>query len=81
MGQILLGRATTPEAIRRTIHNSEERPRSLSARYGINQNSIGLVAIKIGSRWPTTVMPQTHAARGSELRPFPKGHRRACSTR
>jgi transposase InsO family protein len=40
MGQILHGRATTTEAIRRAIQNSEESLRALSARYGINQKTV-----------------------------------------
>ena len=34
MGQVLHGSATTTEAIRRAIQNSEESLRALSARYG-----------------------------------------------
>ena len=34
MGQILHGSATTTEATRRAIQNSEESLRALSARYG-----------------------------------------------
>jgi len=40
MGQILHGSATTTEAIRRAIQNSEESLRALSARYGINQKTV-----------------------------------------
>ena len=40
MGQILHGSATTIEAIRRAIQNSEESLRALSARYGINQKTV-----------------------------------------
>ena len=40
MGQVLHGSATTTEAIRRAIQNSEESPRALSARYGINQKTV-----------------------------------------
>ena len=40
MGQILHGSATTTEAIRRSIQNSEESLRALSARYGINQKTV-----------------------------------------
>ncbi|ABA03638.1 hypothetical protein Nwi_0371 [Nitrobacter winogradskyi Nb-255] len=35
MGQVLHGSATTTEAIRRAIQNSEESLRALSKRYGI----------------------------------------------
>ena len=35
MGQILHGSATTTEAARRVIQDSEESLRALSARYGI----------------------------------------------
>ena len=38
--QILHGSATTTEAIRRTIQNSEESLRALSKRYGINQKTV-----------------------------------------
>jgi len=37
MGQVLHGSATTTEAIRRAIQNSQESLRALSKRYGINQ--------------------------------------------
>jgi hypothetical protein len=40
MGQILHGSATTTEAIRRAIQNSQESLRSLSKRYGINQKTV-----------------------------------------
>ncbi|MGV1833045.1 IS481 family transposase, partial [Agrobacterium vitis] len=36
MGRVLHGRATTTEAIRRAIQNSQESLRALSKRYGIN---------------------------------------------
>lgn len=37
MGQVLHGCATTTEAIRRAIQNSQESLRALARRYGINQ--------------------------------------------
>ena len=40
MGQILHGSATTREAIRRAIQNSQESLRTLAARYGINQKTV-----------------------------------------
>src|SRR5665213_2728560 len=40
MGKILHGSATTTEAIRRTIQNSQESLRVLSKRYGINQKTV-----------------------------------------
>jgi len=40
MGQVLHGSATTTEAIRRAIHNSEESLRTLAKRYGINQKTV-----------------------------------------
>lgn len=40
MGQILHGSATTTEAVRRAIQNSQESLRVLSARYGINQKTV-----------------------------------------
>lgn len=40
MGQILHGSATTTEAIRRAIQNSQESLRALSKRYGINQKTV-----------------------------------------
>ena len=39
MVQVLHGSATTPEAVRRAIQNSEESLRALSRRYGINQKT------------------------------------------
>jgi transposase InsO family protein len=40
MGQVLHGSATTTEAIRRAIQNSQESLRVLSGRYGINQKTV-----------------------------------------
>src|SRR5271166_1065976 len=40
MGQILHGSATTTEAIRRAIQNSQASLRELSRRYGINQKTV-----------------------------------------
>lgn len=40
MGQILHGGATTTEAIRRAIQDSQESLRALSKRYGINQKTV-----------------------------------------
>ena len=40
MGQVLHGRATTTEAIRRAIQNSQESLRALSKRYGINHKTV-----------------------------------------
>lgn len=37
MGQILHGCATTTEAVRRAIQNSQESLRALAKRYGINK--------------------------------------------
>ena len=40
MGQVLHGCATTTEAVRRAIQNSQESLRALSNRYGINQKTV-----------------------------------------
>ena len=40
MGQILHGSATTTEAVRRAIQNSQESLRALAKRYGINQKTV-----------------------------------------
>lgn len=40
MGQILHGSATTTEAVRRAIQNSQESLRMLAGRYGINQKTV-----------------------------------------
>ena len=40
MGQILHGSATTTEAVRRAIQHSQESLRSLTGRYGINQETV-----------------------------------------
>lgn len=40
MGQILHASATTTEAIRRAIQNSQASLRALSKRYGINQKTV-----------------------------------------
>src|ERR1700724_1241406 len=40
MGQVLHGCATTTEAIRRAIQNSQESLRALAKRYGINEKTV-----------------------------------------
>ncbi|WP_066565796.1 IS481 family transposase [Snodgrassella sp. CFCC 13594] len=40
MGQVLHASATTTEAVRRAIQNSQESLRALSKRYGINQKTV-----------------------------------------
>ena len=40
MGQVLHGSATTTEAVRRAIHNSQESLRALAKRHGINQKTV-----------------------------------------
>ena len=40
MGQVLHGSATTTEAVRRAIQNSQESLRALSKRYGINPKTV-----------------------------------------
>ena len=40
MGQVLHGCATTTEAVRRAIQNSQESLRALASRYGINQKTV-----------------------------------------
>ena len=40
MGQVLHGCATTTEAIRRAIQNSQESLRALARRYGVNQKTV-----------------------------------------
>lgn len=40
MGQVLHGGATTTEAIRRAIQNSQASLRALAKRYGINQKTV-----------------------------------------
>ena len=40
MGQVLHGSATTTEAVRRAIQDSQESLRALSKRYGINQKTV-----------------------------------------
>lgn len=40
MGRVLHGSATTTEAIRRAIQHSQESPRALAKRYGVNQKTV-----------------------------------------
>ena len=40
MGQVLHGCATTTEAVRRAVQNSQESLRTLAKRYGINQKTV-----------------------------------------
>jgi hypothetical protein len=44
MGQILHGSATTTEAIRRAIQNSQASLRELAARFGINPKTVAKMA-------------------------------------
>ena len=53
MGQVLHGSATTTEAIRRAIQNSQESLRALAKRYGINQKTV----IKWKGRMSVTDLP------------------------
>ena len=53
MGQVLHGSATTTEAIRRAIQNSQESLRTLAKRYGINQKTV----IKWKGRTSVTDLP------------------------
>ena len=39
MGQVLHSSATTTQAVRRAIQNSQESLRTLAKRYGINQKT------------------------------------------
>src|ERR1700742_3475805 len=61
MGQILHGSATTTEAIRRAIQNSQESLRALSKRYGINPKTVAkwkkrgsLADLPTGPKEPTS---------------------------
>ncbi|MFW2101707.1 IS481 family transposase, partial [Acinetobacter johnsonii] len=40
MGQVLHSSATTIQAVRRAIQNSQESLRTLAKRYGINQKTV-----------------------------------------
>jgi len=40
MGQVLHSSATTTQAVRRAIQNSQESLRTLAKRYGINQKTV-----------------------------------------
>lgn len=71
MGQVLHGSATTTEAIRRAIQNSEESLRALSKRYGINQKTVAkwkkrtsLADLPTGPKEPhsTVLSPEEEAA-------------------
>ena len=50
MGQVLHGSATTTEAIRRAIQDSEESLRALANRYGINQKTVSKWKTDLGAR-------------------------------
>ena len=70
MGQVLHGSATTTEAVRRAIHNSQESLRALSRRYGINQKTVAkwkkrtsLADLPTGPKEPhSTVLSIEHEA-------------------
>src|SRR5450432_3092375 len=53
MGQVLHGCATTTEAVRRAIQNSQESLRALANRYGINQKTVR----KLRNRSSATDLP------------------------
>ena len=54
MGQILHGSATTTEAVRRAIQNSQESLRALAKRYGINQKTVAKWKKRSAiADWPT----------------------------
>ena len=50
MGQVLYGSATTTEAVRRAIQNSQENLRALAQRYGINPKTVEDEAIIVAFR-------------------------------
>ncbi|MGE6744015.1 IS481 family transposase [Allorhizobium pseudoryzae] len=70
MGQVLHGSATTTEAVRRAIQNSQESLRALSQRYGINQKTVAkwkkrtsLADLPTGPKEPhSTVLSVQHEA-------------------
>lgn len=70
MGQVLHGSATTTEAVRRAIQNSQESLRVLSRRYGINQKTVAewkkrtfLADLPTGPKEPhSTVLSVEHEA-------------------
>lgn len=70
MGQVLHGSATTTEAVRRAIQNSQESLRALSRRYGINQKTVAkwkkrtsLADLPTGPKEPrSTVLSVEHEA-------------------
>jgi len=70
MGQTLHGSATTTEAIRRAIQNSQESLRTLARRYGINQKTVAkwkkrvsVADLPTGPREPrsTVLLPEEEA--------------------
>ena len=63
MGQVLHGCATTTEAVRRAIQNSQESLRALANRYGINQKTVrkwrnrsSATDLPTGPKKPSTVL-------------------------
>lgn len=60
MGQILHGCATTTEAIRRAIQNSQESLRTLSRRHGINQKTV--------AKWKRRTSTADHATGPKQAR-------------
>ena len=59
MGQILHGSATTTEAIRRAIQNSQESLRALANRHGINQKTVNRATasdLKTGPKEPKSTI-------------------------
>ena len=70
MGQVLHGCATTTEAIRRAIQNSQESLRALAKRYGINQKTVAkwkqreaVADLPTGPRKPSQVDCPFHRGR------------------
>ena len=68
MGQVLHGSATTTEAIRRAIQNSQESLRALAKRYGINQKTV--------AKWKNARLRSPICRRGPK-----KPSRRCCRSR
>ncbi len=63
MGQVLHGSATTTEAIRRAIQNSQASLRALATRYGINQKTVrkwkartSVADLRTGPKTPTSTV-------------------------
>ena len=81
MGQVLHGSARTTEAVRRVIQDSQESPRALSKRYGINQKTVAKWSEADKQTWMDPCLPAERGRRWRTCRQGRRNRTRRCCLR